>query len=290
MKVFFWNIGEDDKTLTCTVFKNKLKIIKAVINQESPDIFCIIEGTKSELHNKLLIRLFKQEEYSAYYHPLMPKSDKYKGYFDFDNFFSQGLKIFYKKALGKSIIPLSPSISLYHGRLIKLIVANNIFIFLHRNRSADKNAQDQFISQIKQWIIYEPDNAEKNFYVLGDFNLTPWDSNYFDENTGYLESSIIEEVHNIRMREGLSLSFYNPIIQVLNSKSETNLGGTYYKNDKKYRWQILDYVLFQKYDAKTMIMDIITKIGTYDLINKNEKSKSFINYNFDHLPIKIELK
>lgn len=288
MNIIFWNIGEYGK-IPCPTFKDKMKIVKELLGQENPDIFCVIEGTKAEYQNKLLIRTLMQKGYSSYYNPSMSKSKKYKNYFEFKKYNSFGLKVFYKEAFQPEIEPLQPAVSLFDGRLVKLINNNNIFIFLHRNRSATNCEQHEFVKQIKHWITFEPDFENKDFFVLGDFNLNIWDDNYYSEQADYIQSSVIQQVHEIRLRENNGLSFYNPIVQVLNSKNVKNLGGTYYNKSKKYKWQILDYILIQKYDPKRISIDIITNINSFKLINSNTGTKDFINHKFDHLPIKIEI-
>lgn len=283
MKIITWNIG--NYSGGCSVFCDKFRVLRELIQNELPDVFCIIEGTQSQGYNRLLKFLFKLEGYSCYYDPSIPKDNA--GEFDWNVFNPFGLKVFYKNNLNTP--PLEPSSVLFNGRLLKVVINNNLFIFLHRNMSATIYDQDQFIRQIKMWVTSRQKDLIQNVFILGDFNLPTWDERYFSENSGYIRTSIINRQYEIRSREESGVDFFNPIIQTINKKNLVNLGGTYYNINNSYGWAILDYVLVKNWDSNKITVDLLTSFGKTHLINFSNTTKKYINYGFDHIPVKLNL-
>lgn len=285
MNIITWNIG--DYKSKCESFSSKFRVLRSLVRNEKPDVFCIIEGTKSKKTNRLLKSLFKTEGYNCYYDPTIPKN--ISGIYDWDNFEPFGLKIFLNTKTFDNYPILIPSSVLFKGRLIKLELNSNLFIFLHRNRSASKFEQDDFIGQIRKWIEMRNQDKIKNVFILGDFNLNIWDEHYFSENSGYIQSTVIKPKYDIWNREN-TFDFYNPIIETINNLNRTNLAGTYYNSNNKYGWEILDYILIKNWNPCSISVDIPTNFGDYDLIESELSSTKYIKYEFDHLPIKLSVK
>jgi exonuclease III len=286
MNIITWNIGEYGRD--CKIFPRKFRVLRELIMQDKPDVFCIIEGTQSKNFNRLLKHLFRVEGYSCYYDPSIPANRQ--GEFDWNDFHKYGLKIFVKIETEITLPNLEPSSILFKGRLIRIEIDDFLFIFLHRNRSAENYDQDQFIGQIKKWVTSRQKDRIKNVFILGDFNLSIWDEKYFSENSGYIRTSFVNRQYELRISEDFGVDFFNPIIDVINRKDQLNLGGTYYNENNQYGWAILDYVLVKEWDRKTENIDLLTSFGKYDLINSDKDSQKYINYKFDHLPIKLTVK
>ncbi|MCB2196991.1 MAG: endonuclease/exonuclease/phosphatase family protein [Bacteroidetes bacterium] len=284
MKIVSWNIGEYGKR--CNTFPIKFRVLRDLIRTENADVFCIIEGTQSQKHNRLLKYLFKLENYTCYYDPSIPK--KRNDEFDWNDYDTYGIKIFINNTSNFGIPNLDPSTVLFKGRLLKLEINNYLFVFLHRNRSAENYDQDQYMRQIKRWVTSRQKDRIKNVYIIGDFNLSIWDEKYFSEKSGYIRTSVIYRQYELRVKENSGIDFFNPIIEVINKKNQLNLGGTYYGN-KKYGWAILDYILVKNWGDNTTSIDILTSSENYELINSNENTNKYINHNFDHLPIKLQI-
>ncbi len=284
MKVITWNIGEYGKG--CKFFLKKIRVLRELIRSENADVFCIIEGTQSQKFNRLLKYLFYLEKYSCYYDPSIPKERA--GEFDWSNYDSYGLKIFVRNNTVHKVPELDPSTVLFKGRLLKLEIDDYLFIFLHRNRSAENYDQDQYMGQIKRWVTSRQKDKIKNVFILGDYNLSIWDEKYFSERSGYIRTTVLNRQYELRIRENSGIDFFNPIVDVINEKDQLNLGGTYYGNNK-FGWAILDYVLVKNWGDNTTKIDLLTSFGNYSLINSSVSSTKYINYNFDHLPIKLDV-
>lgn len=286
MNIITWNIGKYGSD--CKIFPKKFRVLRELIIHEKPDVFCIIEGSQSKKFNRLLKHLFSVEGYLCYYDPSVPTNRQ--GEFDWDDFQAYGLKIFVRNKTGFILPNLEPSSVLFKGRLIRIEINDFLFIFLHRNRSAENYDQDQFIGQIKKWVTSRQKDRIKNVFILGDFNLSIWDEKYFSENSGYIRTSFINRQYELRIRENSGVDFFNPIIDVINRKDKLNLGGTYYNEDNQYGWGILDYVLVKEWDRKIENINLLTSFGNYNLINADNTSRKYINYKFDHLPIKLTVQ
>jgi len=294
LKTVSWNIGKyKGKSGTSEKDKNilaKLEVLEDLLLDELPEIFCVIEGTVNKEDNQLREVFFKNGYY-CYYEPSFVKEERFKGLFDFEYFETFGLKIFIKEDFKDKVLPFDPSRAVYKGRLINVELEgeSGVFIFLHRNMSSTLKEQSGFISEIYDWSTKgKLGLIAKNLVILGDFNLSPWSSEYFTEKAGYLVSEVIESTYKIKNRNGLC--FYNPVIDFMINKKQKNLGGTFHSNS--HGWGIYDFALIREYDEAKQIFEIMFETKKFQILDTNDEAKTsnFMNYGFDHLPIKLTLQ
>ena len=294
MKILSWNIGKYDGKLG-TILKEesitkKFKVLEDIIKSEVPDIFCVVEGTISKEDTRLK-ELFETYNYVVYFEPEFVNKDLYKNLFEFKTYDSYGLKIFIKKDFKQNILPFDPSRAIHKGRLVNIELVNQqgVIIFLHRNMSRPSKEQHEFISAIYDWCFKgNLGFVANNIFILGDFNLTPWSSDYFSEESGYLLSEFVENIYNVKKRN--NPCFYNPVINYLSTIKKKNMGGTFYSNN--HGWGIFDFALIRDYDKNKQTFELITSSNEYEILNTSDESlnKDFINHDFDHLPRKLKIE
>lgn len=281
LKTIFWNIGRD---LTST----KLDLIDKIITSNSPDIFCIGEGTVSKINCQKIIDVFDKNNYDCYYSPLFSENKGLKPIYNYKRF---GLKIFVSKNVN-----IKDSFSFaeqrIEGRIVILKIYHNFkpvtYIFLHNKSKGggdDENLdQINFVGTLKEMITVGKiaDNKER-VVVIGDFNLEPWDGVLKHEK--FLNTSIFPTRNIINQRNcKRDKYFYNPIIEFISNSKTYNLGGTYYSNNKG--WALFDFILYDTNEGEVNF-SIITKLNNdCELLNSNNRlKKNFLNFKLDHLPI-----
>ncbi len=292
ISVVTWNIGTYDGKEGTAVkdacVDNKLKILEDLVKHELPELFCIVEGTISKTDKKLEA-LFKKYNYFTYYEPGFVKRPEYSDFFEATNFETYAIKIFIKEDIKDLVEPIDPTRVVHKGRLINVEFKNNlgVFIFLHRNMSRSKMEQNDFIKEINNWCFVGKLGAiATNTFIIGDFNLWPWNNEYFTENAGYLEVEFTTPTYEVKSRN--SSVFYNPIFNTLENSKHLNTAGTFYS--KNHGWGIYDYVLIKNYKSDRDFFEIVIKTKNYELINQGDLTltQNFINHEFDHLPIKLK--
>jgi len=291
MKTLFWNIG---KKLT----ERKLDLISEAITSESPDIFCIAEGSQSKDDCQKIISVFENHLYTCYYSPLfyldncLSLNYKYK---------SNGLKVFTKtdKTASESF---SFSLQRQDGRIVSLKSYINYiptnFVFLH-NLSKSGNPevtldQAEFIRSLADMLIMNNTFAnperiiQERTLIIGDFNLEPWDNVL--KHKKYLSTNFFQVHDSIVQRNNTSIkSYFNPLVQVILEAKIENLGGTYFSDNSG--WALFDYVLYDTKESN-ITYEVLTEFqGGTKLLNKDTKiCKSFLHEGLDHLPITTKFK
>lgn len=286
MKILFWNIG---KELT----SKKQDLISQAINQQSPDIFCIAEGSFSISDCQTIVDLSEKKGYKCYYSPLFYQNPILKLNYKFKR---NGLKIFVKD---KSIVEENFSFANQRqdGRIVFLKVRINskltTIIFLHNfSKSGNREVTDdqrKFISSLTDMI--EIGGISKNTQrtiMIGDFNLEPWDN--ILRHKSYLRTSFIHKHNSITLRKkNIGNHYFNPIAEMIFQSKIENLGGTYYSTNSG--WALFDYCL---YDTKSMNVEykVITEINDKNILLNYDTSidGNFLNQELDHLPIITEIK
>ena len=298
MKIVFWNIGKD-------LSDKKLNLISESIVAETPDIFCIAEGTWTKVNCQKIINIFNTHEYNCYYSPLSYEKEELKLNYKFKR---NGLKIFVRSGITLKE-PFSFSQQRYDGRIVALKITIDflkptILIFIHNLAKAGNRevTDDQkcFIMELKTFVeLLQIAKKEVNLtdipqekeilqekeriIIIGDFNLEPWDSPLRQEI--FLDTSFITNHNKIRQRRNsASISYFNPIVELVFQTKIENLGGTYY--NKTHGWALLDFVLYETNRAN-ISYDIMTEFkGGSKLLNSDTNIKDiFLNYDLDHLPI-----
>jgi len=280
MKTLFWNIGKK-------LSDEKLNLIEEAISSESPDIFCVAEGSHSKINCQKIMDVFEKSGYSCYYSPLFYLNEKLKLNYKYK---SNGLKIFIKDE-NISNTPFSFSLQRQDGRIIALKTFVNFlpttFIFLHNmSKSGNREVtleQTEFIGSLSDMLkIGNPSSATERIIIIGDFNLEPWDNvlrhkKYLSTNFFRIHNSIIQRSENTK-------NFFNPLAELIFKSNNENLGGTYYSDSSG--WALFDYVLFDTKESD-ITYEIITEFsGGSRLLNYDtEINKSFLHNDLDHLPI-----
>ncbi len=282
--IFFWNI-RPRPTL------EQLKLLSISIEHYAPDIVCIAEGTSSKEKCKKLLKTFEKLKYSCYYSPLSIKNKSLGLPYKFKPL---GLKIFVKD---KNIIaePFSFSDQRANGRIIQIKIKNgkdyDSIIFIHNKAKKGgkewNDYQRDTLSQLKDMLyVGKAARASKRSLILGDFNLEPWD--HILRSKVYMNTFFLNNHYSISKREKKERIYFNPISNDLHNSKITNLGGTFYSNSDG--WALFDFVLYDKDESK-INYEIIKSIGKIDILNNNAtQTKSFLNFDFDHLPILVTLK
>lgn len=281
MKILFWNIG---KTLT----EKKKDLIAQAITEQSPDIFCIAEGSISIIDCQNILDIFETNSYSCYYSPLFYQINELKLNYKYKR---NGLKIFVKD---KSILKEDFSFANQRqdGRIIVLKATINLklttIVFLHNfSKSGNREVTDdqrKFISSLSDMIeIGQISKDTERIIIIGDFNLEPWDNILRHKN--YLKTSFIYKHNSFTLRKTNTINHYfNPIAEMIFQSKIENLGGTYFSEGNG--WGLFDYCL---YDTKNtnISYDVITEINnTNKLLNYDTTIYgNFLNEELDHLPI-----
>ncbi len=299
MRTIFWNIKNYND--------EKLKHLNEIIVSEKPDVFCIAEGiyhkekgTVYKDNCKNLDRVFKNNKYEIYYTPLFSDDKKIDLNYGFNEY---GLNIYYKKETVTLKDSFSFSLQRKNGRIIALKIFHNFqpitFIFVHSISKLDKKDQKyKYMDSLKEMIELGEiakidDEKEKEILgdkeriiIIGDFNMDPWET--ILDNNEYITSSFIRNHNLIKQRTNKSYIFYNPIVEYISNTKTQNLGGTFYK--KGYGWSLLDFVLYNTKEGE-INFEIITELksGKQLLNTSSDLKHSFLKYNFDHLPIEINL-
>lgn len=292
MKTIFWNIGDSSV--------KKLELISETIISETPDIFCIAEGSHSKGSCQNLIDEFTKHKYSCYYSPLF--SDKVELKLDY-GYNAFGLKIFVKDATIPEI-PFEFAMQRHEGRIIVLKAFKDYklttFIFLHnKSQVGDPTYKPvPLILSIKEMIKYgkvtvdatskEIMGDKERVIIIGDFNIEPWHQilNHKD----YLSTAFFVN-HNARnkRKNNSEKCYFNPIMELISKTNIENLGGTYYNDNNG--WALFDFVLYDSNNGK-VTYDILTKLNTGRILLDEDSSlnKAFLKDELDHLPIitKIE--
>lgn len=293
----FWNIGRASN--------KKTDLIDEAILKESPEIFCIAEGTHSKKNCNELVDLFKKRNYQCFYSPLFSENKKLK--LEYSNYDRFGLKIFIKEdfTLKDSF---SFSSQRLNGRIIVLKTTLNYqpisFIFLHAiSKGGSKEFtldQTGYMSKLRDMVDDNiglitknrknaPDvmGGKERIIILGDFNIQPWE-NILNHRV-FLETSFFKNRIDMNQRKkSPSRMFYNPLVKIIMDASNSNLGGTFYSNNDG--WALFDIVLFDPMDGE-IDCEIITEFtgGSVLLETATTISKSYLKHGLDHLPIKLEL-
>ena len=280
-KAVFWNIGEK-------LDKVKLDLLSEAIIAETPDIFCIAEGSKSKAKCNEIIDVFAKNSYSCYYSPLFSTDKKLKlGY----RFQKLGLKVFIRNyTITKG--PFSFAEQREKGRIIVLKVFFDsepiTFIFLHNKSKAgaidETLDQIDFVANLKAMISVGKIADEKDrVIIIGDFNLEPWDRVL--KHKKFLSTSFFQNHNTTKQRNSKTdKHFFNPVVELMTKSATVNLGGTYYSDN--IGWALLDYALYDTNDGQ-ISYDIITEFKNGSkLLNSDTKiKKAFLNHGLDHLPI-----
>ncbi len=288
IKVLFWNIGDK-------LPDSKIALLKQAITLHQPDVLAIAEGTPSRKACKTLVKNIEGEGYKTYYSPLHADQEEFGlkfGYVDL------GLKIFVKNVVGYTYDTFNFELLRREGRILVLRFYWNFktanLLFIHsKAKDAKENTpyrQNNFLLELTELVNYaiKPAvtasagaTAEARVFIMGDFNLQPWESLLrFEE--GLMTSFFENRNFKDRMEKGLY--FFNPLVKLIQSTPHKNLLGTYYS--KHSGWALFDYVLYPTENSKVSF-DVITGLdGSTFLLNPDEKlRKDFLNYGFDHLPI-----
>jgi hypothetical protein len=297
MKALFWNIG-------ATLTDKKLKLISNAITSESPDIFCIAEGSPKKSDCQTIVDTFLKQGYNCYYSPLFSKKPELK--LDYTNYEKYGLKIFVKdnKILKEEF---SFSYQRMGGRIIVVKTYINFrpttFIFLHSKSKSgsDETTKEQhaYILKLRDMIDKDvgkitdnKDNSEimgskERVIIMGDFNVEPWEkvlnSKY------YLTTSFFRNHNSMKQRKNNKDSIYfNPIVEHIFHTKIENLGGTFYS--KNHGWALFDFILYDTKDGE-ISYNILTELkgGTKLLNEATTIKKTFLNEGLDHLPILTEI-
>lgn len=279
MKIIFWNIGK-------TLNRLKLDLLTEAMDIESPDVFCVAEGSYSKFACQQIIDEFVNGGYVCYYSPLCyEKEDLGLNY----KYIREGLKVFVRKEI--LIEDFSFACQREDGRVILLTVTINykstILIFLH-NRSKGGSRQHtpeqaRFIGRVTDMITYGFAKKDERILLMGDFNLEPWDD--LLNNKSYLISSFLGNHNKMIQRKKSPKTLFNPLVEFIFNSSISNLGGTYYSHNNNV-WALFDYPL---YNTQHLSIDykIITQFhgGTSLLHLDEELENGFLNHDLDHLPI-----
>jgi len=280
MKVLFWNIGKE-------LNDYKFEILTNLINNNNFEIISIAEGSYSKENCKKIDDYFKSNNYKCYYSPLFAENKLLMLDYKFERF---GLKIYVKENL---LIEENFHFGLQreNGRIVSITILKDfkkyILIFVHNySKSGNRvitNEQIAFITRLSDMInIWKIKEQRDLLMILGDFNMEPWDNILREKK---LINSFFTTKHwNISKRiNDNSQNYFNPIIENIISDENSNLGGTFYKNE--YGWALFDYVLINGNKDKVKY-----KILTDNLLETDiSKTNNFIKHNLDHLPILIEI-
>lgn len=289
MNILFWNLGKE-----FGLQENKYQLLYKLVKQENVDIACFAEGTQSMDYCNLLVKGMRKCGYTNYYNPNMVKVDKYNLNYPYK---SNGLKIFIKNPIILRV-PFTFDLQKEMGRIVALDIINNskvyTIIFLHNfskngNRKID-GRQIGFIKSLSEWIHLRGGITQKSdkHFVIGDFNLEPWDyilrkDDYTSINSFFMEKHLNIENRKIKTRRS-RVHYFNPLLEYLIPHNELNLAGTYYSEN--FGWALFDYVLSS--NDSNYNFDIITSIENKQVLEKDTNASSkLIKYGFDHLPIKL---
>lgn len=295
MKTLFWNIGTSLNDI-------KLELISKVISKETPDFFCIAEGSPAMKDCQELVDSIAKHGYYCYYSPLFSKRKELA--FDNTDYEEYGLKIFVKD---EEIIKESFTFP-YQRMQGRIVVVKTyikfqpiVFIFLHsKSKLGTREDQILYISKLRDLIDknvgkitdnkVDPENlgAKERVIIMGDFNLDPWDPIF--NNPNYITSSFFRNHNLLKQRKKSNDSiYYNPVVEFLFKSKIENLGGTHHTDTRG--WALFDYILYDTRDGE-VDFNILTELDNdTKLLNLNNKiSKEFINHELDHLPIVAEIK
>jgi len=272
LKVAFWNIGK-------RLSEEKEKLIELLLEEESPDIFCVAEGTVSKENCEKLVELIKSKNYLCYYSPLsyldknLLLNYKYK---------SNGLKIFFKKD-----IPVLNTFSFSNqredGRIVYLKILikgkTTLLVFLHNfSKSGNRqvtNTQRSFIKSLNEMLkIGAVSEKNERSLIIGDFNLEPWDNVL--RHPKFINSAFINHHNELNLTKK-NKTYFNPISNIIHNSKE--IGGTYYS--KRSGWALFDYCLYSTNELNVDFKIVKSIQGDSQLINDKNESKIGI----DHLPI-----
>jgi len=279
MDIVFWNIGVQ-------ISQDKLDLVESIISDNSPDIFCICEGTPSRKDCIDLNNTFNANKYEEY---VTPTSLERIGF----SYLDDSLKLYVKKGTYK---PFEIGKQTHKGRvvLIQSIVDNYNLLFLHNYSKGgivhNNDSQVEFFAGVKFWLNQFYSNIDHNQFVfIGDFNLEPWDS--FNRKNFLLKCSFWEKdlMINNRVNGRKNKVYFNPAFEHIAKSNNLNLNGTYY--NKNYGWAFFDYPIYnsEKYIVK---YEVITSVNSgQEILKSNTKIKTdFLKKNIDHLPIKVNIQ
>ena len=281
MRILFWNIGKN-------LSDKKQELISQAIVEQSPDIFCIAEGSTSITDCQAILDIFETNSYHCYYSPLFYQNNNLKLNYKYKR---NGLKVFVKD---DSILKENFSFAnqRHDGRIIVLKATINsrltTIVFLHNySKSGNREVTDdqrEFISSLTSMIdLGQISKDTERIIVIGDFNLEPWDN--ILRHKKYLNTSFIIKHNSINNRSSKRINhFFNPIAEMIFDSKIDNLGGTYFSDGNG--WALFDYCLYNTEDTN-ITYDVITEINKLNrLLNYDSNiSNDFLNEELDHLPI-----
>ncbi|MBL7845775.1 MAG: endonuclease/exonuclease/phosphatase family protein [Cyclobacteriaceae bacterium] len=275
MKICFWNIGQN---LTA----GKISQIDQLLNEISPDLFCIAEGPRSEADSATLIASVTNRAYRCYYGPHFHTNSTLGLDYGWNEF---GLKVFIKNG-SIGIPPFAYENQKLDGRIVHLKQKDVHLFFVHGfSKSGDELKQHDFVSELAGFIRMKlMGNNSDQIVIIGDFNIEPWEG--LLRKRKYIDSHFFKKAFEFHLDRAIDNRYYwNPILEYLQTNTNGDLIGSFYN---KNFVSLLDFALCSKNITNPKI-EIITRINGTDLIFRKRISSGVIE-DFDHLPIMLDIK
>jgi exonuclease III len=229
LKLLFWNINNRIDITTVN------SLVDNILLDNNPDVFCIAEGPGNQSNLELFIDHIESKDYVSYYNPIIHFNLKTQIITGDQSHFS--LKIFHKKSLKIDKFDFTKVYS--SGRVVSVNFEFNSIeycaIFIHAMSKSDKDKQDKFYSNFVDAITSISRN-HKHLIIIGDFNLEPWESKLNSDSfivSAFLRNKFdyLCKINEREIRHFNKKIFYNPIINYLESISDSDLFATFYKKD-----------------------------------------------------------
>lgn len=281
MNILFWNIGKRLSQVKCD-------LLGKIIDDSNPEIFCIAEGSGSIKKCQDLVNLFSNKGYDCFYNPLFYKAPVVSNEYGWNNL---GLKVFIKKNSNYGST-FSFDCQKFDGRILNLnltfkMKGHSLFFIHNKSKLGEEFDQRDFIIELSNFIKTKIRTKPKeSVIILGDFNIEPWSELLTKKS--YINSCFHKKwftYYSSKINVLKSILYYNPFFELLSNNQNSELIGTFYN---RIYYGLIDYALFSN-NIKNYTVDVITKIDTTELLIKKGK-KCFLVYDFDHLPILINLK
>jgi len=284
LKLLFWNINNRIDITTVN------SLVDNILLDNNPDVFCIAEGPGNQSNLELFIDHIESKDYVSYYNPIIHFNLKTQIITGDQSHFS--LKIFHKKSLKIDKFDFTKVYS--SGRVVSVNFEFNSIeycaIFIHAMSKSDKDKQDKFYSNFVDAITSISRN-HKHLIIIGDFNLEPWESKLNSDSfivSAFLRNKFdyLCKINEREIRYFNKKIFYNPIINYLESISDSDLFATFYKKDIS----IFDFSLISS-NIENYDFNVIKEINCTSLFEHSSiKDKISLSEGVDHLPITLTLK
>lgn len=288
MNALFWNIGD-------TLTDRKLELVSEAIASQSPDIFCLAEGSRSREDCQKIVSVFEKHKYICYYSPLFVDRTELDLQYDYNGY---GLKVFVRNDTIPKV-QFSFSQQRHEGRIIILKAYKEFrwatFIFIHNKSQVGNPTLNPipYIFTLKAMIELgkvaddknpvEISEGKERIIIMGDFNLEPWDDVL--KHKDFLNTSFFKNHNAIKKRStNADKYFFNPLAGLIFQSEIENLGGTFYKDN--IGWALFDFILYDTASGN-IFYDVITKFekGSKLLNEDTSLKRAFLNDGLDHLPI-----